>query len=86
MTRAHDRENLVCQYPRREPKSSKNPEATVRMGPITGRISGRWALRFPVDEHPVSPSPKPREATIWQNGSTVGLSSSSASVHHEGAR
>jgi hypothetical protein len=53
---------------------------------MTGSIGGRWPRCCPVDDEPVSPSPEPRGGTTWQNGLTVGLSYSSASMHHEGAR
>jgi hypothetical protein len=58
----------------------------MRIRRMTGSIGGRWPRRCPVDDEPVSPSPEPRGGTTWQNGLTVGLSYSSASMHHEGAR
>ena len=49
----HDRDKLARQYPRARDKSSKIPDASMRMGPITGSIGESWPLFVPSDERAV---------------------------------
>jgi hypothetical protein len=69
----HDEDKLVCQYPRARDKSSKIPEASMRMGPITGSIGESWPLFVPFDDDSVSCPPGDSHGAGCQNFLRVGV-------------